>query len=530
MLQKYDREKLIANGHIVAWRAAHWANWHFEISDYTYRFEDPEAPTPTTPMSSITFGKGGFQGARGGPGSDWYISNVFEELDARTEFYYDIAEQTLYYFGNGTHGVAPTEAFVATTVHTLFNVSGASMAQPIRDFSLTSIGLRDTAPTMLEPHGVPSGGDWALERIGSIYLQNTEKAAVSRCMFTRIGGNGVMISAYNRNATIEHSEFEWMGGSAIAAWGWTDEITDGGVHGVDGTTGTFPRYTSILYNLFHEIGVWEKQSSAFFQAKGAQSHLKGNVVFNLARAGFNFNDGFGGGDLIEQNVLFNTCRESSDHGPINSWDRQPFVTTVRTGKPSSQMAWRHVQRNIVIANYGGSKQVDTDDGSLFWRVRHNFLAFGWCAKFKCGGIEQLNNVRAFVGLGGKFNAGCVTKAKSTPAGSSAVFAPNVWRSDVLIPLSKTEDFAYRQVWGKQTAAQGNGTDFDWDKSQVSNITVYLHNANPNAVIAGAGAEAKATPLPAWVKEGNDPHSKQIGRWPSMRTIIQWGEHELGSFE
>jgi hypothetical protein len=26
------------------------------------------------------------------------------------------------------------------------------------------------------------------------------------------------------------------------------------------------------------------------------------------------NDGFGGGDNITQNVLFHTCRESSDHG------------------------------------------------------------------------------------------------------------------------------------------------------------------------------------------------------------------------
>jgi hypothetical protein len=34
------------------------------------------------------------------------------------------------------------------------------------------------------------------------------------------------------------------------------------------------------------------------------------------------NDGFGGGDNITENVLFHTCRESSDHGPINSWDRQ----------------------------------------------------------------------------------------------------------------------------------------------------------------------------------------------------------------
>jgi|EP01047_Picozoa_sp_COSAG01_P076015 hypothetical protein len=96
-----------------------------------------------------------------------------------------------------------------------------------------------------------------------------------------------MVSAYNQHTTVTHSEFAWMGGSAIAAWGWTDEISDGGIHGVDGTTGTFPRYTQILYNVFREIGVWEKQSSAFFQAKAAESYLKGNVVFNLARAGFN---------------------------------------------------------------------------------------------------------------------------------------------------------------------------------------------------------------------------------------------------
>ena len=58
MLQDYDKEKLLSNGHVVAWRAAHWANWHFEIDGYEYE-EGGNA--------SITFGRGGFQGARGGP-------------------------------------------------------------------------------------------------------------------------------------------------------------------------------------------------------------------------------------------------------------------------------------------------------------------------------------------------------------------------------------------------------------------------------------------------------------------------------
>ena len=38
---------------------------------------------------TIHVGLGGFQGARGGGGSDWFISNVLEELDSPGEFYFD---------------------------------------------------------------------------------------------------------------------------------------------------------------------------------------------------------------------------------------------------------------------------------------------------------------------------------------------------------------------------------------------------------------------------------------------------------
>lgn len=33
-----------------------------------------------------------------------------------------------------------------------------------------------------------------------------------------------------------------------------------------------------------------------------------------AGAGFNFNDGAGGGDQVHGNLIFNSCRETSDHG------------------------------------------------------------------------------------------------------------------------------------------------------------------------------------------------------------------------
>ena len=170
-------------------------------------------------------------------------------------------------------------------------------------------------------------------------------------MFDRLDGNAVMISGYNRNATVSHSDFSYIGGNAMAAWGYTNETdTDPGrpgvaienapYAGIDGTDGNHPRYTQIISNTAREVGLYEKQSSFFMHAKTAETTLNGNVFFNGPRAGINFNDGFGGGDVISNNLVFSACRESGDHGPFNSWDRQPFLTTVRTGKPSMIMKFR----------------------------------------------------------------------------------------------------------------------------------------------------------------------------------------------
>eukprot|EP01048_Picozoa_sp_COSAG05_P011404 COSAG05_NODE_1072_length_5963_cov_9.550477_2_plen_157_part_00 len=155
------------------------------------------------------------------------------------------------------------------------------------------------------------------------------------------------------------------------------------------------------------------------------------------------------------------------------------------------------------------------------------MAFGWCQKFKCGGIESRDNIKAMVELGGKFDAGCVTEAPGTPTGGAAVFAPNVWRGDVMIPLSLTDDFEYRQAWGRQGS-------HDWDKSQISNITIYMGKPGLNAIITGVKTAkdpegTSPVPLSQWVAMGNDPHSKQYNAWPGVATIVTWAENALGEF-
>lgn len=98
--------------------------------------------------------------------------------------------------------------------------------------------------------------------------------------------------------------------------------------------------------MVHENGQYTKQTSAWMQAKTAQTYFEGNIFFNgpryititkkififikisvitlINRAGVNINDGFGGGNELYSNVMFNQVRETYDHGPFNSWDRGKF--------------------------------------------------------------------------------------------------------------------------------------------------------------------------------------------------------------
>ena len=77
-------------------------------------------------------------------------------------------------------------------------------------------------------------------------------------------------------------------------------------------------------------------------------------------------DGFGGNSTVESNLLFNAVRETGDHGPINSYDRQPFFTLAHNGAtPSYAVRESTITSNFIISNYLSKVPIDHDDGSSF---------------------------------------------------------------------------------------------------------------------------------------------------------------------
>jgi ABC-type transport system involved in cytochrome bd biosynthesis fused ATPase/permease subunit len=55
-----------------------------------------------------------------------------------------------------------------------------------------------------------------------------------------------------------------------------------------------------------DAGVYGKQSAAFSAALAMETTLRNNIAYNLPRSGFNFNDHFGGGNNISNNLIFST--------------------------------------------------------------------------------------------------------------------------------------------------------------------------------------------------------------------------------
>lgn len=100
-----------------------------------------------------------------------------------------------------------------------------------------------------------------------MYLQGTEDAIFDGCTWNQVGGNGLILSNYNRRANISGCHFHHIGDSAIISLGTTrfhetHNTSSLSADLLDGTDGNHPEDSFISSNLFREIGIFGKQTSA----------------------------------------------------------------------------------------------------------------------------------------------------------------------------------------------------------------------------------------------------------------------------
>eukprot|EP01044_Picomonas_judraskeda_P004339 COSAG03_NODE_380_length_8364_cov_20.212099_9_plen_413_part_00 len=201
-------------------------------------------------QASMTFSRGGWQEARGGGiggkggrghPQDYFVENVFEELDDEREYYFNRTTSTLFWRPpNGTSPTALREGeLVAPAVETLLKVS----ADYVR---FEGLQFAHTLPTYMQPYEPTSGGDWAVHRGAATMIENASGVVFESCVWRHIEANGVMLSHRVRDSKLANSEIDGAGDTPVVLLGSADLM--------DGRSGTQPWHNEISGNYLHHFG------------------------------------------------------------------------------------------------------------------------------------------------------------------------------------------------------------------------------------------------------------------------------------
>ena len=227
----------------------------------------------------------------------------------------------------------------------------------------------------------------------------------------------------------------------------------------------------------------------------------------------NFNDAAFGGNLVEGNLLANLVRETVDHGPYNSWDRQPYIYKDPQGKVTNEPVMSSVRKNFLFCSYGGVKGIDHDDGSGFYADSENFMPY--CSGKMKGQTQSLTgNVYLFPNWGPE----CVHMMGGMAAG-----VPMFYHNNTCVP--STSDIY-------------SSCDPDPSLNRYSGNTYYLPSGvAQDGTIEGFPCECadakhqKGAPCAKgnwskWVSSGQDKGTKIIHGMPTTETMIGWGRDLL----
>ncbi|MHC5068808.1 MAG: right-handed parallel beta-helix repeat-containing protein, partial [Planctomycetota bacterium] len=399
-------------GVVHAFQTHKWGNLQYPIA----RFDVEQSRIHLGPGGQQLQRRHGFgKGFRGQP--MYFIDNIFEELDAPAEWFLDRSSNTLYFMP--PVGADLTTAVIeGTTSAELIRCVGADADNVVNDITINGLAFGRTSTTYLAEYYNVTRSDWAIHRGAVIYARNARAMTIDDCTFAHVGSNAVFFDGHNRNHQVRASHFQHIGESAVAIVGrpeslrmyldwdsndlhkrkWEDQTKDLDM-GVGPKSEDYPADCLVQDCVMHDLGIWGKQVAGVFISTAARITVDHCSIFDVPRAGICVGDGSWGGHVISHNDIWNTVRETSDHGPFNSWGRDRFWKTSFKGD-NREMVLKDAVETVEIhhnriANWWREGEtahwtIDLDDGSSNYNIHHN-LSLGATIKLRDGYFRHLHN-------------------------------------------------------------------------------------------------------------------------------------------
>ena len=372
-------------GFIHAMHRHLWGGFHYVI-------------TGKDEKGNVTY-EGGWQNNRrmGMHGQYRFVENIFEELDAPGEWYLDGKTHTLYFYPPA--GVNPaTAVFEAVRLRHLVEFRGTSQA-PVRFITLKGLTFRHAARTFMDTKEPLLRSDWTTYRGGAIFYTGAEDCALLDCFIDQVGGNAVFVNHYNRRLTVRGCHIAKAGANGVAfvgdpgavrnplfEYGQQQKLKD-----IDRTPGpktdNYPADCLVDDCLIYLSGRVEKQTAPVQIAMSQGITVRHCSLYDVPRAGINIGDGCWGGHVIEFCDVFDTVKETGDHGSFNSWGRDRYwglrglnLNDDQTWKKEKNLVRLDAVKTVIIRNNrwrcDHGWDIDLDDGSSNYHIYNNLCLNG----------------------------------------------------------------------------------------------------------------------------------------------------------
>ena len=370
-------------GYVHAMHRSDWGDFHYRITG-----KDRKGELQL---------EGGWQNNRqyGLHPDNRMVENIFEELDAPGEWFYNREKGILYYYPLEGEDMQKATVESPQLKH-LIEVKGTEH-NPVANICLQHLKFTQTLRTFMEEYEPLLRSDWTVYRGAALYFEGTENCKIQDCDLYNLGGNAVFFSYYNRQAEVSGSHFTNIGASAICFVGDPKAVRSPSfeygqfvpVEKIDRQVGpkgkNFPANCLVEDNLIHKIGLFEKQITGVELSMCQSITVSHNSIYDTPRAGINISEGTWGGHLIEHNDVFDTVKETGDHGSFNSWGRDRFwhpnpgVMTKNTTAEPALILLDAVKTNTIYHNRFRCDRgwdIDLDDGSSNYHIYNNLCLNG----------------------------------------------------------------------------------------------------------------------------------------------------------
>lgn len=349
--------------------------------------------------------EGGWQNNRpmGMHGKFRFVENIFEELDFPGEWFLNTNSATIYFYPpvqDGVDGAKPIDLSKATCevarLKHLIELNG-SAEQPVRFVAFKGLTMRHTLRTFMETKEPLLRSDWTVYRGGAVFFNGAEDCTLEDCFVDQVGGNAVFVNNYNRRVTIRGCHIARAGGNGVAFIGdpkacqnaiyWNDHLDFNQVSKTPGPkTDNYPADCLVDDCLIYLIGRVEKQTAGVTLDMAQSITVRHCSIYDMPRAGINFGDGCWGGHVIEFCDVFDTVKETGDHGSFNSWGRDRYwglrgvdMDSLTTGENKGLPLLDMVKPVVIHDNRWRCDHgwdIDLDDGSSLYEIRNNLCLSG----------------------------------------------------------------------------------------------------------------------------------------------------------